>query len=139
MGAFFFFSQRMAKSMAGDLDSFDVGQIEGSKGIKGLGDARQDQKKKGRQQPQRQSRETKDYVHTITRAAEASNEKLARLNLPYRFYVYTEGEEVFINAVVLDAAGKIISAKKKNISHQDFERLIEDVSQIEGLFLDRTA
>jgi hypothetical protein len=124
--------------MADDLDSFDVGQVQGPWAMKGLGE-KQDQQKKGKQQQQNPFKESKDYVHTITKAAEASNEKLVRLNLPYRFSVYAEGEEVFIEIVVLDENGKTITEKKKNISHDEFARLIDDVSKIEGLFFDRTA
>jgi hypothetical protein len=125
--------------MAGDLDSFDVGEINPGFGIKGLGENRQDQRKKGKQHQEQQPKESKDYMNTIARATKVSNEKLVKLNLPYRFCVYNEGDEMFIDLVVLDAKGKIVSEKKKNISHQDFERLIEDVSQIEGLFVDKTA
>ena len=124
--------------MAGDLDSFDVGQIQDSRALKGLGE-KHEQQKKDKQQQQNPFKESKDYVHTITKAAEASNEKLIRLNLPYRFSVYSEGEEVFIEIMVLDENGKIITEKKKNISHQEFAQLIDDVSKIEGLFFDSTA
>jgi hypothetical protein len=121
-----------------DLDSFGVGQIQGSWAIKGLGEKRDQQKKEKQQQPET-PKQPKDFVRTITKAAEASNATLMRLSLPYRFRVYAEGEEVFIEIVVLDENGKVITEKKKNISHEEFARLIEDVSQIEGLFFDHTA
>jgi uncharacterized FlaG/YvyC family protein len=124
--------------MQDDIDSYDVGEIQGSRAIKGLGEKREGQKK-GKQQQHNPLKEPKDYVHTIARAAEASNEKLKRLNLPYRFSVFSEGEEVFIEIAVLDENGAVVSEKKKNISHDEFARLIDDVSQIEGLFIDRTA
>jgi hypothetical protein len=125
--------------MAGDLDSFDVGTIEGSSGIHGLGEANRDQGKKGSHQRDRQPKNPRDYLQTIVKATEASNEKLVKLKLPYRFCVFAEGSDIFIDLVVLGKDGKIVSEKIKNISHQDFARLIEDVSQIEGLFLDKTA
>jgi hypothetical protein len=121
-----------------DIDSFDVGEIQGSYSIKGLGEKR-DRHQKDKHRRQDAPREPKDYIHTIGKAAEASNAKLVRLNLPYRFCVYAKGDEVFIDIVILDQNGNIVSEKVKNISHQDFERLIEDVSQIEGLFIDSTA
>jgi hypothetical protein len=124
--------------MADDVDSFGVRQVDGAFAIKGLGKPRHDRQKKGRHQ-QGSFKQPRDYIHTIVKAAEASNEKLVKRNLPYRFTVYSEGDQVFIDLIVLDPGGKVISEKKKNISHQDFERLIEDVSQIEGLFFDRTA
>jgi hypothetical protein len=33
----------------------------------------------------------------------------------------------------------MVEEKRKNISHQDFARMIEDVSTIEGMFFDKTA
>jgi hypothetical protein len=121
-----------------DLDSFGVGQIQGSWAIKGLGEKRDQQKKEKQQQPNA-PKQPKDFIRTITKAVEASNATLMRLSLPYRFRVYAEDEEVFVEIVVLDENGKVITEKKKNISHEEFARLIEDVSQIEGLFFDRTA
>jgi hypothetical protein len=124
--------------MPDDVDSFDVGQIQGSRAIKGLGEKQEQQKKEKQQQPNT-PRQPKDFVRTIVKAADASNAKLMQQNLPYRFSVYSEGDEVFIDIVILDENGTIVSEKKKNISHQEFARLIEDVSQIEGLFIDSNA
>lgn len=122
-----------------DLDSFDVHHIETSSALRGLGSPHSDQHRKGRQHAEQQPKNSKEFLHTVAKAAEASNEKLVRLNLPYRFCVYNEGDDILIDIVILDKSGKIVSEKKKSISPQDFERLIEDVSQIEGLFVDRTA
>jgi hypothetical protein len=125
--------------MPDDLDSFDVPTVGPSSRLSGLGPPHPDKHKKGGQHPEQQPKDSKNFMHTIGKAAESSNEKLVRLNLPYRFSVYAEGDELFIDVVVLDATGKVINERKKNISHQDFERLIEDVSQIEGVFVDLTA
>jgi hypothetical protein len=125
--------------MADDLDSYDVQSVSSAPDITGLGGYHPDQRKKGRHHSEQQPKDSKDYIKTIARAAEASNEKLVQLKLPYRFCVYVEGEDIFIDLVVLDKDGKIINEKKKKISQQDFERLIEDVSQIEGLYVDKMA
>ena len=122
-----------------DIDSFDVGITEGISPMKGLGDFGEQKKKRPHPQNPAVVKESKDYAKTIIAAVEASNQKLISLHLPFRFYAYTRDAEVFIDVLVLDFDGNIISEKKRNISHQDFERLIEDVSQIEGLFLDKTA
>ncbi len=122
-----------------DTDSFDIPNIGSSTGLSGLGAPHHDRHKKGRQHPEQQSRNSKEYMRAIGKAAEASNEKLARLKLPYRFCMYLEGDDIFIDIVVLDKDGNIVAEQKKNLSKQDFDRLIEDVSQIEGLFVDRSA
>jgi len=41
--------------------------------------------------------------------------------------------------VVLDENGKIIEEKKKNIGHQNFSRMIDDIAKSEGLFFDGMA
>jgi uncharacterized FlaG/YvyC family protein len=127
-------------SMDTDADSFDVQKLNPSEGLAGLGLPRSIDDKRKRENPRQHSKkEARDYFHTLDTAAEATNERLKKKGLPYRFHVYREGEEVFIDVVALDGQGRIIEEKRKNISHDDFERLIEDVSQFEGLFFDGTA
>jgi hypothetical protein len=75
-----------------------------------------------------------DYLHAITKAAEASNGALEKKGLPYRFCVYAEGENVMIDLVMLDQAGKIVKEIKRNITDDDFAKLIDNISSIEGLF-----
>lgn len=126
--------------MDNSTDSFDVHRLMPLRAAKGLGLPVHNErdKKHERQQPQAR-KDAKDYFHTLKMAAETSNDFLTKKGLPYRFHVYLENEEVFIDLMALDAQGAIIGEKLKNISHQDFARLIEDVSQIEGIIFDGTA
>jgi uncharacterized FlaG/YvyC family protein len=127
-------------SMDNETDSFDVQRLNSVNPASGLGLPRQGGDQKKHENPRRHlKKEARDYFHTLDTAAEATNEVLKKKALPYRFHVYREGEEVFIDVVALDEQGRIIQEKRKNISHDDFERLIEDVSQFEGLFFDGTA
>lgn len=121
-------------------DSFDVQRLDPVQAAKGLGLPTHNEKgkKHEHQQPQ-EKKDAKDYFPTLKMAVEKSNDFLTKKGLPYRFHVYMENEEVFIDLVALDTQGRIIGEKRKNISHQDFARLIEDVSQIEGIIFDGTA
>jgi ribosomal protein L15E len=123
--------------MSDDFGFLDIKNIGDSYKITGLGQNKKEQQKK------RQNKQSEDnkknplqYIKTLQKAAEASNQKLINLNLPYRFCVYNDNTKLIIEIVMLDKEGKIIQNKKKNISEQDFSRLIEDLSQIEGLFFD---
>jgi|WetSurMetagenome_2_1015567.scaffolds.fasta_scaffold209086_1 hypothetical protein len=87
---------------------------------------------------EKEKRHPGEYLHTIEKAAEASNRELERRKAPYRFCVYEENGRVMIDLVQLDAAGKITKEIKRNITDEDFEKVIEDISSIEGLFLDTT-
>lgn len=124
--------------MADDLDSFDVQKIQQSAFVDKSDHPRDDRQRKEHQH-QQPFKEAKDYLHTIAKAAEVSNAKLAAAHVPYRFCIYEENNEIFINVVCLDKNGTVVKTQKTNISHKDFERLIEDVSLIEGLFVDKIA
>ena len=120
-------------------DSFDIRKVDSSEAIQGLGRHTGGGKGQKHEQQPNLKKEVVEYFHTLSKAVAASNEILIKKGLPYRFYVYEDNGEVFIDMVVVDSAGRIIEKKKKNISHQDFQRLIEDVSSLEGLFFDLTA
>jgi hypothetical protein len=126
--------------MDNSTDSFDVHRLDPLRAAEGLGLPvhNEEGKRHEHQQPQ-ERKDAKDYFHTLKTAAEKSNDFLTKKGLPYRFHVHMENEEVFIDLVALDEQGRIIGEKRKNISHQDFARLIDDVSQIEGLIFDGTA
>ena len=84
----------------------------------------------------KQKDEAKDHFDSLKATAELVNVDLQKNNSPYRFYIYLESEEVFINLVRLDDAGKIIEVKKKNITHQEFSDWIRHIENGEGLFID---
>jgi hypothetical protein len=122
-----------------DDDSYNVPPIDAFGPIQGLGRHGNEEKGKRQEHQPPLKKDAREYFHTLEKAAEGSNEYCAKKGLPYRFRVYLEDNDVFIDLVVLDTAGKIIEEKRKNISHEDFTRLIEDVTSIEGLFFDGTA
>lgn len=126
--------------MDNSTDSFDVHRLDPLRAAEGLGlPVHNEREKKHEHQQPRERKGTKDYFHALKTAAETSNAFLTKKGLPYRFHVYMENEEVFIDLVALDKQGNIIGEKRKNISHEDFQRSIEDVSQIEGLLFDHMA
>jgi hypothetical protein len=126
--------------MDNSTDSFNVHRLDPLRAPDGLGlPVHNERDKKHERQQPRERKEAKDYFHTLKIAAEKSNDFLTKKGLPYRFHVHMENEEVFIDLVALDEQGNIIGEKRKNISYQDFARLIEDVSQIEGIIFDGTA
>ncbi len=89
-----------------------------------------------RKQEKKEQKKVADFFHPLSKAVEASNRRLIERNLPYRFRVFKQWGEVFIELSVLDSGGKVIKKQRKNITQSDFNRIIDDVAQVEGLFFD---
>jgi len=84
-------------------------------------------------------KKVRDYFHPLSIAIEATNKHLVDRHLPYRFRVFKRWGEVFIELCILNSDGTVRSTQKKNISSDDFNRIIDDVVSIEGLFFDQQA
>lgn len=92
--------------------------------------------KEKNQSQKRKQKKVKDFFNPLRKAVEASNNRLISRKLPYRFRVFKEEEEVFIELSILDENGNVVKKQVKNITESDFNRIIDDVASIEGLFLD---
>jgi len=126
--------------MAGDNDSFSVDSVFHESDVRSYDEVQRPGEREGRREgKRREKRRSKDYFGTLAKRAEVSNEQLAQKKLPYRFRVYQRGDEVFINLVTLDARGKVKTTVRRNITDEDFDRWIEDLSSMEGLFFDSNA
>lgn len=95
---------------------------------------RNPQKREQRERPPR--KKVQDYFHPLSKAVEASNQRLIERQLPYRFRVFKRWGEVYLELFILDDNGKVKEKQRKNITRSDFNRIIEDVSKIAGLFFD---
>jgi len=94
--------------------------------------------KKGKQE-HKQRDEAGNHFQQLSKAADLAHDVLVKSNSPYRFCVYQEGEEVFIDIVIVDDNGKIKETKKKNITHEEFSTWLNHIEQGNGLFFDTTA
>jgi hypothetical protein len=83
-------------------------------------------------------KKVKDYFRPLSKAVEASNQRLTTDGLPYRFRVFKRWGNVYIELFILDEEGNIKEKQRKNISQSDFNRIIDDVVKVEGLFFDHT-
>jgi uncharacterized FlaG/YvyC family protein len=127
--------------MAGELGFVPEGpHIEEVSGIRKAFNEEHDKNGTSKRREERkheEKRHPKEHMETIARTAESSNEQLSKKGLPYRFRIYEEQGSVIIDLVMLDNAGNITKEVKRNITDEDFDRLIEDISSIEGLFIDK--
>jgi len=93
--------------------------------------------KKKDQQEHKPRDEAGSHFQQLSKAAELANDVLKKDKSPYRFRVYQEGEEVFIDIVIVDDDdGTIKKAKKTNITHEEFSTWLNHIEQGNGLFFD---
>lgn len=85
----------------------------------------------------RNREEVKDHFEALSRACERAHRKLVEKKIPYRFCVTREKDEIFIDLLLLDARGDVQYAVKKNITHEDFELMLDEIERGEGLLWDR--
>lgn len=88
----------------------------------------------GHEQKGKRDDEAAAHFESLKNAADLANRELEKKNSPYRFYIYREFEEIFINLVLLDGNGNILEVKKNNITHREFNDLINNIQNGEGLF-----
>jgi hypothetical protein len=94
---------------------------------------------RGQQGGKPPQKKVRDYFHPLSKAVEATNLRLIERKIPYRFNVYKQWGEVYIELFILDENGGIKEKQRKNISHDDFNRIIDNVVSVEGLFFDYQA
>ncbi len=94
--------------------------------------------KKGKQEHKHRD-EAGNHFQQLSKAAELAHDVLVKNNSPYRFCIYQEAEEIFIDIVIVDDDGKIKETKKKNITHEEFSTWLNHIEQGNGLFFDITA
>lgn len=95
----------------------------------------------GGSQHERQEKENDEageHFEALRETARLVNDELEAKRSPYRFYIYRENDDIFINLVRLDRYGRIAEVKKKNITHREFTDLIARIEQGEGLLFDGT-
>lgn len=129
---------------ADDLDSFDVPRVMEaqslfSRGLLTFNRDHHNREKDRREHRHQKEREAKDFVKTLSRASIYANEELSRNHSPFRFGIEESHGRVVLFLVRVDAAGRAVERVEQDVTHQDFNRLIEDLSAHEGFFIDISA
>jgi hypothetical protein len=97
---------------------------------------RDEPERKDRRRNREQRQKAKDCFKNLAHAAERAHVVLSKGGSPYRFCVYRDGEEIFIDIVILDENGEAQSLVQKNITHDEFLTWIRHIEEGRGLLLD---
>ncbi len=110
----------------------DVSKIYHLEGIPEKRNTRQQfDKRKQKKRPQHHF--VKRNIQALTKIADEAHEELKAMNSPFRLFVYQEGEEVFIDVVAMDAAGKVEKVFHHDITNDELEDLIHQIKTGRGL------
>lgn len=123
----------------GDGDSFRIHGIDASVPMRGERPAAVggQNRRKRRQRPD--SEEAKDHFDELAKEAEVVHKVLDAQDSPYRLCVYRKGEQVFIDVVLLNEKGAIVSITTREITHQPVCKWLQNMDSEEGLLFDRLA
>ena len=80
---------------------------------------------------QRGPKRVKDYLETLRKRAEETNEFFKKQNSPYTLEVRDSTEEIYLDLFLEDH--KIFS---RNVTEENFSRIIENITSGKGLIID---
>jgi len=85
----------------------------------------------------KQHDEASKHFHELARKAEQAHRILSEKNSPYRFCIYQENGDVFIDVAIVDANSKIKEVFKRNITHDEFQSWMELIEMESGMIFDK--
>jgi uncharacterized FlaG/YvyC family protein len=124
--------QRMANE-----NNFFIRKIDSTDPYSGSGT--QSRNKRRQKQKINRATETIDPFKELVLSAEHAHELLRRTNSPYRFSVYREAGEVYIDLVVVGARGKVEKVVRKSITPTEFSDMLNRIESLDGFLVDCTA
>lgn len=81
-------------------------------------------------------REAKKNFDELTKIVDEAHKELEENDSPFRICIYQEGDDIFIDIVTIDNLGKTDQVFKHDISHAQFENLVNHIKTGRGLILD---
>lgn len=119
-------------------EDFDLG-IKKIVHFNGFGKQERQKYKKNKKKRRYRENKVKDHFEDLTQSAERIHKILKEKKSPYRFCIYRDDEDIFIDLVILDANGKIQKTIKKDITHQEFSKIILHIETLDGVLVDYKA
>ena len=77
-----------------------------------------------------------EYFKTVEKRVEMANESFINQKLPYRLKVYIENKKVIIELLSVDKHGKFIRYAVRDITNENFGKLMDNLSTGTGLLFD---
>ncbi len=103
---------------------------------KRFGQQKNPKQKKNEKKQGKTKDEAVKYFEELSHSAERVNSILERKKSSYRFCIYKEKKDVYIDLVLLDKNRKVRETRRKKITHQEFSKIIETIEKLDGFIVD---
>ena len=114
----------------------DEFKIQGMNGISPqVSPAKAPARRKKKQKKQKE--EAGRHFRELARKAEQAHQVLSEKKSPYRFCIYQQEDEVYVDVAIVDAEGTITEIYKRNITHDEFQSWMNLIETESGLIFDR--
>lgn len=80
--------------------------------------------------------EVEEHFQELIKTIDIINNDLETKNKLYRFDAVKNGTEIYIEVIFIDKEGGIIESQTRKITHQNFQEIIADIDQGEGLLFE---
>ena len=78
-----------------------------------------------------------NYLSTLKKRTEMSNDQAKKNKLPYRLTVHqVDQDKVFLDVVILDADEKELDRISRDITNENFSKVIDNITAGSGLIID---
>jgi hypothetical protein len=92
---------------------------------------------KWKKREKKQHDEASKHFRELARKVEQAHRILSEKNSPYRFCIYQEKGDVFIDVAIVDANSKIKEVFKRNITNDEFQSWMELIEAESGMIFDK--
>lgn len=77
------------------------------------------------------------YLDTLKKRVKMTNDQAKKQNLPYRLTVHkVDKDKVFLDVVIMDADEKELDRISRDVTNNDFGKLIDNITSGSGLIID---
>ena len=119
--------------MGDDEYTYNIKHIDMASGFSEFDSAEQKKNRKKKRAPRVKSF---DNLEAVKKCAANANAVLENNKSPYRFQVYMLDNMAYIDLVILDEQNRVNRTVRKNITNEEFMKIIEQIENLDGFFID---
>jgi hypothetical protein len=131
------YNPQSLKPPEGPGRSFAIGRVESSNRVKNDGAIIMKDSTSNSMTSKIVRKKVLNYLHTLKKRAEMSNDLAKKQKLPYRLTVHkVDSNRVFLDVVIVDADEKELDRISRDVTENNFGKLLDNITDGSGLIID---